>query len=99
MTGASYYEDNGYNAVQHKRSARYEILLNYIRLHHKEKEDLFREVLTYDYYLRENAKSRPEFAGDYLVEKNVARAFYEKKKRHICTFRIMENTTEIRCVK
>ena len=66
---ASYYEDNGYNAVQHKRSARYEILLNYIRLHHKEKEDLFREVLTYDYYLRENAKSRPEFAGDYLVEK------------------------------
>ena len=72
---ASYYEDNGYNAVQHKRSARYEILLNYIRLHHKEKEDLFREVLTYDYYLRENAKSRPEFAGDYLVEKNVARIF------------------------
>ncbi len=66
---ASYYEDNGYNAVQHKRSARYEILLNYIRLHHKEKEDLFREVLTYDYYLRENAKSRPEFAGDYLVER------------------------------
>ena len=77
---ASYYEDNGYNAVQHKRSARYEILLNYIRLHHKEKEDLFREVLTYDYYLRENAKSRPEFAGDYLVEKNVARAFYEKEE-------------------
>ena len=96
---ASYYEDNGYNAVQHKRSARYEILLNYIRLHHKEKEDLFREVLTYDYYLRENAKSRPEFAGDYLVEKNVARAFYEKRRRDICTFRIMENTTEIRCVK
>ena len=77
---ASYYEDNGYNAVQHKRSARYEILLNYIRLHHKEKEDLFREVLTYDYYLRENAKSRPEFAGDYLVENNVARAFYEKEE-------------------
>lgn len=77
---ASYYEDNGYNTVQHKRSARYEILLNYIRLHHKEKEDLFREVLTYDYYLRENAKSRPEFAGDYLVEKNVARAFYEKEE-------------------
>ena len=34
-----------------------------------------RELLTYDYYLRENAKSRPEFAGDYLVEKNVARIF------------------------
>ena len=77
---ASYYEDNGYNAVQHKRSARYEILLNYIRLHHKEKEERFREVLTYDYYLRENAKSRPEFAGEYLVAKDVARAFYEKEE-------------------
>lgn len=42
---------NDYNSVQHKRSARYEILLNYVRKYHKEKEDLFREVLTYDYYL------------------------------------------------
>ena len=77
---ASYYEDNGYNAVQHKRSARYEILLNYIRLHHKEKEERFREVLTYDYYLRENAKSRPAFAGEYPVTKDAARAFYEKEE-------------------
>ncbi len=39
MTGLHFItRDNGYNAVQHKRSARYEILLNYIRLHHKEKE-------------------------------------------------------------
>lgn len=77
---AAYYEENGYNAVQHKRSARYEILLNYIRQYHKEKEDMFREVLTYDYYLRENAKSRPEFAGEYLVAKDVVRAFYEKEE-------------------
>ena len=83
---ASYYEDNGYNAVQHKRSARYEILLNYIRLHHKEKEDLFREVLTYDYYLRENAKSRPEFAGEDATDKRFVRAFYEeeeKERKHL----------------
>ena len=37
-------------------------------------------MLTYDYYLRENAKSRPEFAGEYLVEKDVARTFYEKEE-------------------
>ena len=80
---ASYYEDNGYNAVQHKRSARYEILLNYIRLHHKEKEDLFREVLTYDYYLRENAKSRPEFAGEDATDKRFVRAFYEEEEKEI----------------
>ena len=45
-----------------------------------EQADVMQELLTYDYYLRENAKSRPEFAGDYLVEKNVARAFYEKEE-------------------
>ena len=45
-----------------------------------EKMDVVREFLNYDYYLRENAKSRPEFAGDYLVDKNVARAFYEKEE-------------------
>ena len=96
---ASYYEDNGYNAVQHKRSARYEILLNYIRLHHKEKEDLFREVLTYDYYLRENAKSRPEFAGEYLVEKDVARTFYEEEEETHTYLPDYGNMTETRCVK
>ena len=72
--------ENDYNSVQHKRSARYEILLNYVRKYHKEKEDLFREVLTYDYYLRENAKSRPGFAGEYPVTKDVARAFYETEE-------------------
>ena len=77
---AAYYEAHNYNAVQHKRSARYQILLDYVRQYHNEKEDTFREVLTYDYYLRENAKSRPEFAGEYLVAKDVARAFYEKEE-------------------
>ena len=77
---AAYYEAHNYNAVQHKRSARYQILLDYVRQYHNEKEDVFREVLTYDYYLRENAKSRPEFAGESLVAKDVARAFYEKEE-------------------
>ena len=77
---AAYYEAHNYNAVQHKRSARYQILLDYVRQYHNEKEDVFREVLTYDYYLRENAKSRPKFAGESLVAKDVARAFYEKEE-------------------
>ena len=41
-------------------------------------------MLTYDYYLRENAKSRPEFAGDYLVDKECWREhFMKQKKRHM----------------
>ena len=87
---ASYYEDNGYNAVQHKRSARYEILLNYIRLHHKEKEDLFREVLTYDYYLRENAKSRPEETHMYLPDYGKYDRNQMRKMTHLEYFKLAD---------
>ena len=75
-----YYEEHDYMGIQHRRSARYEIVLDFVKEKYPEQADVMRELLTYDYYLRENAKSRPEFAGDYLVEKNVARAFYEKEE-------------------
>lgn len=45
-----------------------------------------RELLTYDYYLRENAKSRPEFAGEDATDKRFVRAFYEeeeKERKHL----------------
>ena len=32
-----------------------------------------------DYYLRENAKTRPDFAGDNKMSKEEARCFYEKE--------------------
>ena len=96
---ASYYEDNGYNAVQHKRSARYEILLNYIRLHHKEKEDLFREVLTYDTIFVKMRRAVRNLPGNIWWKKTWREHFMKKKKRHTPTFRIMENMTETRCVK
>ena len=40
-----------------------------------------RERLIYDYYLRENAKSRPDFAGESLVDGQWARSFYEEEAR------------------
>ncbi len=44
-----------------------------------ERTAVFRELLTYDYYLRENAKSRPSFAGEHLPDKETVRLFYENE--------------------
>lgn len=78
-----FYEMNGLLGVQHKRSSRYEILLSFIQKVLPKKADVYRERLTYDYYLRENAKTRPSFAGEYQVEKEELRAFYEsEEKKH-----------------
>lgn len=76
----AFYEEEGLYKVNHKRSARYDILLQYIERYHKGKKENFRDLLTFDYYLRENAKSRPEFAGDYKVSKEFLREFYKKEE-------------------
>lgn len=81
MRLAEYYESRGLHRVNHARAARYEILLEFGKEAWPEKEDLIREVLTYDYYLRENAKSRPEFAGEYQMKKEKLRDFYERECR------------------
>lgn len=75
-----FYRENRLSDVQHKRSARYGILLEYIIRNHASKQEYYRELLTYDYYLRENAKTRPEFAGEYQVSKEQLRAFYENEE-------------------
>ena len=77
-----FYEEKGLGGIQHKRSARYAILLEFIVKSHPDREDYYRELLTYDYYLRENAKTRPEFAGEYKVSKEVLRHFYEAEERN-----------------
>jgi len=86
-----FYKRNNLHNVQHKRAARYSILLDFIQNElgeeiggvSTEKGDnrieYYRELLTYDYYLRENAKTRPEFAKENKVTKEFARLFYEKE--------------------
>ncbi len=76
---SEYYEDRKLNRIHHARAARYEILLTFGKEAFPEQEERLRELLTYDYYLRENAKSRPAFAGEYRMEKTVLRRFYEKE--------------------
>lgn len=77
----NYYKKTGLHNMQHKRSARYEILLDFISEHYPDTREYYRSLLTYDYYLRENAKTRPEFAGENALGKEAARYFYEKEVR------------------
>lgn len=74
-----YYENHELHLMSHSRITRYEILLGFIKERWKEREMLYKELLTLDLYLRENAKNRPEFSGEYTVEKEWLSGFYEKE--------------------
>lgn len=76
-----YYEEKGLYLVSHSRVSRYEILLDFARCYDPDREDFYRELLVFDLYLRENMKNRPEFAGEYTVEKEELSAFYERESR------------------
>lgn len=75
-----FYERCGFSKLQHRRSARYEILLRFVEAEYPHRTEEYRERLIYDYYLRENAKSRPEFAGEYRVTARELREFYEREE-------------------
>ena len=70
-----YYEGKGLHQISHSRISRYEILRDFIREQKTGEEELYRELLTLDLYLRENIKSRPDFAGDYTVSKELKREY------------------------
>ncbi|MFV0363393.1 MAG: B12-binding domain-containing radical SAM protein [Suipraeoptans sp.] len=96
---AKFYKANNYFGIKHSRSKRYEILLSYVECYHEESKEYFRELLTLDYYLRENAKGRPKFAFEYCLDKDETRAIYNrleivptKNMAHIERFPIMKKT-------
>ena len=78
---AKEYEARGYFVNTPSRSYRYRILLDFAASREPEKEELFRELLTCDYYLRENAKSRPDFCMDLLPFYREISDFYEKEEK------------------
>ena len=74
-----FYEERGYHKRSHSRIGRYEILLEFIETAVPEEElAYFRELLTFDLYLRENVKNRPAFAGNYTVEKEELFHLYDE---------------------
>ena len=78
---SEYFEREGFFVQSPARSYRYQVLLDFAREVDPAREVLYRESLTYDMYLRENAKSRPEFAADTLPHKADFHAFFAEEER------------------
>lgn len=78
-----YYEKRNLDQVNHARAARYEILLDFAFEMDEEHLEEYRQLLTLDYYLRENAKNRPDFAEDERISKETEKEFYDlEAKEH-----------------
>jgi len=77
---ARFYEEKGYFTSSPARAYRYQVLLEFALLYDSGRADLYRELLTYDMYLRENLKSRPDFAADQTPFKEQIKAFYKKEE-------------------
>ena len=78
---AEFYENEGYFANSPARAYRYHVLLEFAKSYDAENLPLYRELLTYDMYLRENLKSRPEFAADLSGHKETIRSFYQREEK------------------
>ncbi|RGZ01262.1 B12-binding domain-containing radical SAM protein [Clostridium sp. AM58-1XD] len=77
---AQYYEMEKLYEVRHNRTARYEILYRFLcslRNMTASRLKKFRDLLIYDLYLRENVKSRPDFAADQTQFKNDIKPYYD----------------------
>lgn len=79
---ADYYEKEGYTGVSLNRLTRYEILFAFLKQEQPNKTERYRDLLTYDLYLRENVKSRPSFARDESQWKEKRREFFQAEEKN-----------------
>ena len=77
---ADFYEEQGFFVETPSRIYRYQALLSFAKTIHPEREELYRELLLFDLYVRENLKSRPDFAPDLHDLQPVIHAFYKKEE-------------------
>lgn len=77
---AQFYEENGYFVSSPSRSYRYQVLLDFATKTDAERRELYTEALTFDLYLRENMKTRPDFAKDLAEHKERSKTFYEQEE-------------------
>lgn len=76
-----FYEEKGYLIQHPARAYRYEVLLEFAGVYDKEQLDMYKELLVYDMYLRENAKSRPGYAAGLTDFKDRIYDFYQAEER------------------
>ena len=77
---AEYYEEKGYALQNPARAYRYQILLDFCKEKVPEKEEMYRELLTFDIYLREKMKTRPIFAKSQEALKDISREIYQREE-------------------
>lgn len=77
---ADFYEEQGFFVEPPSRIYRYQALLSFAKSIHPERQELYKELLLFDLYVRENLKSRPDFAPDLHDLQPVIHAFYKKEE-------------------
>ncbi len=79
-----FYDRRGLFRQSPSRMYRYQALLEFALQAAPEKEELWRQLLTLDLYLRENAKSRPDFAPPFRqkeeAKEKISRFYREEEK-------------------
>lgn len=82
---SEFYRIKGYQIMTPARVYRYQALLDFaMNTKLVRQKELLCQLLTFDLYLRENSKSRPEFAKELSLYKEDIRNFYreEEENRH-----------------
>lgn len=79
-TMAQFYEDKGFFVNSPARVYRYHVLLEFAKEYDGAHVAVYQELLTYDMYLRENLKSRPDFAREMEDFKEQVRDFYQREE-------------------
>lgn len=77
-----YYEQKGYALQNPARAYRYQILLDFCSKKAPDKEEMYRELLTFDIYLREKMKTRPTFAKSQDCLKEISRKLYQGEEEN-----------------
>lgn len=77
---ADFYQEQGFFVEPPSRIYRYQALLSFAKSIHPERQELYKELLLFDLYVRENLKSRPDFAPDLHDLQPVIHAFYKKEE-------------------
>ena len=83
---ARYYERQGYFLNSPARVYRYQVLLDFAGVADEGRTDLYRELLTFDLYLREKCKSRPAFARDLSPYQKELKSRTVDKREHLDVF-------------
>lgn len=79
---ANYYRKQGFFEINHSRLARYEILFQFLQEQEPQRIELYRDILMYDLYLRENVKSRPQFAREQGCYKTRIKQFFIEESQN-----------------